>query len=227
MTPSSPVRFPHLNLARNPFGELTAEERGRLAVCELDEPLTWLRADRPGNRILEFLGPCGHGKSSHLLALSRRLNLSSPDSRWLGQQPVRVLYVPPRGPYPAIPAAGWLLVDEADRAPWRMRRRLWRAGRLLAIAAHRSQTRCVTSGRLLRTVRVGNRGNAVRLQTMLNRRITASRARPELPAPQIHLRDAARLIERFGDDIRGIEDYLYERFQQLAGSGDGEVRFDI
>src|SRR5262245_44158172 len=56
--------FAHLNLRHNPFGEPSAAEWSRLAVVELPE----LRPQDP----VQFVGDCGHGKTTHLRALQLR-----------------------------------------------------------------------------------------------------------------------------------------------------------
>ena len=61
--------FAHLNLRRNPFGELSLEERGRIAVADLD-PLAELLAGPPF--VLQVIGDCGRGKTSLLVGLRSR-----------------------------------------------------------------------------------------------------------------------------------------------------------
>lgn len=62
--------FAHLNLRRNPFGELTIEERAALAVVDLDDAAGRLRR---GGHAVQILGPCGYGKTTQLLALRERV----------------------------------------------------------------------------------------------------------------------------------------------------------
>jgi hypothetical protein len=40
------------------------------------------------------------------------------------------------------------------------------------------------------------------------------------PIPQIRIATAEQLIERFGDNVRAIESYLYDLFQELPGIRD-------
>ena len=71
-SPASRPRLPfaHLNLRRNPFGEVAREERPALVVADL-EPLLAEIAD-PG-RAVQIIGDSGRGKTSLLLALGARL----------------------------------------------------------------------------------------------------------------------------------------------------------
>jgi len=63
-TPRSP--YLRWNLLRNPFGELTRQERAELAVVDVAIYLAELQA---GRTALHFLGDQGRGKSTHLLAI--------------------------------------------------------------------------------------------------------------------------------------------------------------
>ncbi len=65
--------FARFHLYRNPFGELTRQERAELAVVDLQPLVQWLNAPTRKGQVLQFVGPCGHGKSTHLLALGREL----------------------------------------------------------------------------------------------------------------------------------------------------------
>lgn len=211
------IRFPSLHLWRNPFGELTRQERSVLAVCDLSEALQWLaQAPSPGERIVEFIAPCGHGKSTHLHALANSSQFAN----------AVYVYVPPTGPYASFPDGVPLLVDEADRLPWLMRRKLFANRQVHAIAVHRSLQRgFARRGRCVLTIDVAIHGCADRLLAILNQRIIASESKPGL-SPRLNLSHVNELIRRYGDDIRAMEDYLYEHFQQLTGDANDEMRFD-
>ncbi len=92
--------FAHLNLRRNPFGELDESERAALAVVDVDAVAARLRA---GARV-QFVGDHGRGKTTHLLALRARL----PEARYCRRD---------RGQ--PLPDAPIVLVDEADAVPRR------------------------------------------------------------------------------------------------------------
>lgn len=208
------IRFPHLNLWRNPFGELTQEERIRLSVCDLRADLQWLgEGGAVGNRIVQYIGPCGFGKSTRLLALR---NAVGQDPDLVGSRSSRYLYVPPERTTPAWKGDDLLFIDEADRTRWLARLQMFRSRRVVAIAVHR----CLKSqlqwlGIDVRTVSISNDGDATRLQAIFNCRVKASLADDSKPVPEISLEQARYLIGRFGDDIRGAESYLYDRFQVL------------
>ncbi len=208
------VRFPLLNLWRNPFGELTTEQRAELALCDLSRELAWLRNGPPGERrVVEFLGPCGHGKTSHLFALSKAFPLA------------RYIYVPPRAVGFRLPADAQLLVDEADRLPWRARRQLMNGVDVLAIGVHRSlKAGFARRGVAVLTRDVSNLCVAATLCQIFQRRIDASTVDPHATALTFTPADAKKLIQRYGDDIRAMEHYLYERVQLLGGNTNGEMR---
>ena len=67
----SGLPFSHLNLRRNPFGELTAAERTRLAIVEFDAALQHLKSPRS---VVQVVGEKGYGKTTHLLALAAQFS---------------------------------------------------------------------------------------------------------------------------------------------------------
>lgn len=218
------VRFPALNLWRNPFGELTTQQRAELARCDLTAELAWLRNSPPGERrMVEFLGPCGHGKTTHLLALGKAFPLA------------RYIYVPPHCFRFQLPAPQQLapqqsapqqfLVDEADRLPWRSRRQLMNRTDVLAIGVHRSlKAGFARRGVAVLTREISNLSDPAALCQIFQRRIDASRVDPQVSSLTITAADAKKLIQRYGDDIRAMEHYLYERVQLLGGNTNGEMR---
>lgn len=188
------LSFAHLNLFRNPFGELEPSERSRIAVVELPP---WI-AGRP----LQIVGESGRGKTTNLLALAR----TSSRVRWvrLDEGDDRVDDPDPSGD---------LVVDEAQRLPRRrLKALLARAGRL-ALGTHEDFSRLAP----MRTVVL--RGLAPeRLEAIIRRRIEHVR-RGDGPLPQVTRAEIESLLSRHGDDVRAIEHELYDRFQRLPAIG--------
>ena len=202
--------FAHLNLRCNPFGELSPADRASTAVVEIACWVPWLAVDR---RALQFVGECGRGKTTHLLALRPRL----PQAAYV--------YLPEEGGCPPIPQGRPLMIDEAQRLPGRIRRRLLASGAPLVLGTHVELSRPLRHwGYQVHTVHVAAGLNAQRLTAILNRRIEAARLAVG-PVPELRPADADVLLARWGNDIRSIEGFLYERMQQHAGGHRGEVRF--
>jgi hypothetical protein len=198
-----------LNLRRNPFGELTREERVRAAVVDCAPLCEWLDADR---RAVQFIGDCGRGKTTRLLAIAE----CCPHAAYV--------YLPPVGLRPDIPPGRPLLIDEAQRLPWRWRRRVWRRGGPLVLGTHVDLARSLRRfGYEVRTVDVAAELNPRLLRNVLNRRIELARL-DERTTPRATDADARALISRFGNDVRTMERYLYDRIQRCAGGSDGQVR---
>lgn len=203
--------FAALNLRSNPFGELTREDRATLAVVDAT---CWLPLVTAANQALQFIGDCGRGKSTHLLALERLL----PESAYV--------YLPEDGPLPAIPHGAPLLIDEAQRLPCRLRREAFRRGVALILGTHVDLARVLRRyGYTVSTVHVDQLVNANHLVAVFNRRVEAVRLDAKRPVPRITLDDATYLHKRFGTDIRAMESYLYERVQRYSGDPSGEVQF--
>lgn len=198
-----------LNLYRNPFGEVTREERGALAVFEAGD-LARCRVG-PGEAV-QLIGDCGRGKTTRMLAIQSR----SPDSSYV--------YIPEDGPCPAIPAGSPLLIDEAQRLPKKVRRDVFSAGLPLVLATHADLRRVLERFEYsVVTIWIGLENTPELVCRLLNRRIESSRRAPG-PVPSVALEDARQLVQRFGSNVRAIEHFLYERLQRQV-SEHGEVRF--
>ncbi len=194
----SPYSF--FNLHRNPFGELTRAERAELAVIdELDE---WIGALADKRTAIQFVGGCGFGKTTHLLAIEKRLRSAA------------YVYYPEAGCRPVLPLARPVLVDEADRMGWRQHMRLLCGGGPIVIGTHVDYSwRLRSAGFHVKNVNVEREKKPNLVARILNRRIEASRLVAELPIPQIDVNFAEQLIHRFDSNLRRIEHFLYERFQ--------------
>jgi len=201
--------FAHLNLRRNPFGELPLETRPALAVLDPEPLLAHLAPERA---VLQFLGDKGRGKTTHLLALR-------------AVRPAPYLHLPEDGPLPPVPTELPLLyLDESQRLTWRLRRKLFRGPGRLVLGTHEDHTRALRrAGRPVTTVEAGAGLDLPRLEQIVRKRIEAAR-RDAGPLPWVPEEGLRWLLARFGDDVRGMEHHLYRRFQVLAEVGPLEVR---
>ena len=198
------------NLRRNPFGELLREERVQLAVVDVADIASDVQRARTA---VQLIGDCGRGKTTRMLVLAAAMA----DSAYV--------YLPKDEPCPAIPVGNPLLIDEAQRLPRSVRRRVFAAGLPLVLATHRDLSRSLMrAGYQVQTRQIGQTNDAALLHQVLNKRIQASRLDPRGDVPVITARDAATLVDRFGSNIRAIESYLYE-FVQTQVFRDGEMRF--
>jgi len=196
--------FATLNLRRNPFGELEAAERAAVAVVEVDRFVR--RLEQPGYAV-QFIGEKGRGKTTHLLAIWRHF----PQAVYVhvGEQE-----------RPRIPHGQPLLIDEMQRLSRWHRRRVFRRRVPLAIGTHEDLSDELSrAGFEVQTVRPAATLDGKRLRQMLNRRVEWAR-RGAGPLPQVSLQTAQAMLDRFGDDLRAIEFYLYDLFQDLPGIQD-------
>ena len=204
MSDSQPARvglsFEHLNLRFNPFGALDAERRARVAILP---PLEL----EPGE-VLQVLGEEGRGKSTRLLT-------------WHYQAPGSGYEYIPEGEdrLKTRTLCELFFVDEAQRLRAVDLERLFARVARLVLATHEDLSRRTT--RPVRSMVVAGL-DAERLTRILGRRIEEAR-RGGGAIPTIGPRSVARLLERFGDDLRTMEEYLYEVFQALEGPGHVEV----
>ncbi len=197
---TSRLPFAHLNLRRNPFGEIPLGDRAALAVVDVEEHVRRLRQ---GGYAVVFLGDKGRGKTTHLLAIRQRFP--------------RAAYVHVgEGEQPRIPRGNPLLIDEVQRLTRRRRRRVFRRGVSLVLGSHEDVSgELRDAGFEVQSVEAGAMLDAERLRDMLNRRIVAAR-RYAARVPRVSDATARAMLDRFGDDVRAIEWHLYERFQDLS-----------
>ncbi len=193
--------YAHLNLRRNPFGELTMTDWADLADVDIDECV--LTLSQP-NTAIQYIGDKGHGKTTHLLAIR---------SRFANPGYVHI----PEGERRTIPSGSPVLIDEAQRlTPWQ-RWRLFQSSVPLVLGTHRDFTRQLErAGRRLTTVEVAQRTDVVRLHRLLNARIESVR-RGLGPVPIISIGTAKDLLDQFGPNVRSIVQDLYSVFQGMSG----------
>ncbi len=201
--------FEHLNLRRNPFGEISAEERTSLAMVDLEAAMTHLHSAfelRPP--VVQLVGDKGYGKTTHLLAIAARF----PEAAYL--------YIP-EGEFGKIPQLGEpLLVDEAQRLTVWQRRQLFRSGRTLILGTHRDFTGSLRrAGRSVLTLAADRLTTPERVVEILNARVRAMR-RHEGAIPVVTMSTVMGLLEVYGPDLRSIQHSLYEIFEQLRSIQD-------
>jgi hypothetical protein len=199
--------YAHLNLRVNPFGEIPLEERGALAIVDVSHLIGPL--SRPGFAA-QFLGGMGRGKTTHLLALRQHF----PDAPYY--------YFGVGVPIPAIAEAPLLFLDETQRLPRRLRAQLFHRSASFVIGTHMDHSSEFKRACLgYESVRI--QGLTVEhLQAIINRRIEWARRGPG-PMPRVTPASTQYLLQRFGDDLRSMEAYLYEVFQDLMEVKDVEL----
>jgi hypothetical protein len=117
-----------------------------------------------------------------------------------------------------------LIIDEAQRIPGPVRARIFSRDTSLVLGTHRDLTRQLRwAGYRVITERVGPGNDAEHLRSVVNARLQAARLTAG-DVPELSLAEAEVLIDRFGDDLRAAEGFLYHQVQRQA-SGDGQMRF--
>ena len=196
--------FAHLNLRKNPFGAVTPKKQGQLAVVDIDEHIEYL--EKPG-RVLQFVGAHGRGKTTHLLAINQRL-----ETAWYfrASRQEGSLEVPDR----AV-----IIADEVQFLSRRQQRGLFRPDRSYVVSTHDALDGLYEErGLQWKTIELTGLAPD-KLVTIADRRIEAVR-RESGPIPRLTKKTADALIEYHGDDLRSIEEHLYDVFQQLETIGD-------
>lgn len=191
------LAFEHLNLRWNPFGEPSRQERIELAVVEPAVP----RSDR----VVQYVGEAGHGKTTRLLAA-------------LGNHPEAIYYRVPEGssrlPF-RLERGRAYLIDEAQRLTRVGLRRLLSGRFAVVVGSHADLTRHARVPVETRVVST----EPSQLAAIFRRRVEWARRAPG-PVPGISLDTLACVRREFGDDVRGMEAKLYDAFQHLDGIRD-------
>jgi hypothetical protein len=201
--PSRP--YEHLNLRYNPFGELDPDQRAELAVVDVRDIVSRLRA---GRFAVQFLGGRGRGKTTHLLAIGAFFPKSPYMHITEGQKPS----APPQA------AAGEpIFLDELQRLPRTLRKKLLAGDNPLVLGTHRNFAWALRrAGYEVRTVRPAALISADKVSGIFQRRIEYAR-RSGGAVPTIGADTIIDLMKRCGSNIRKMEHELYERFQKLKG----------
>ena len=196
--------YAHLNLRKNPFGEMDLSERLEIAISDSEGLANQLQ--KPGVTV-QFIGGKGTGKTSNLLALKR----SFPEAPYV--------YIG-EGERPTIPGGTLLFLDEAQRlSRWR-RGRLFKRNRSFVIGTHIDLAGFLRAAGLeVRTIYPEQGLCKEKLETLFHRRIMRVQRSPG-PIPRIKDQTIQDLMTQYGTDIRSMEDDLYERFQSLGGIQD-------
>ena len=197
------LAFEHLNLRRNPFEELSPDTRAQLAIVDIEPYLDFLKQKRAA---LVFIGHCGRGKTTHLLALKRQF----PEAPYV--------YFPEDGPRPRIPKAPRLFVDETQRMSWWQRIRLFSGSSTLILGTHRNEdTALERAKRPVLRVEIKTL-SLEKLRQIVLSRLEWSR-RSSGPIPTLADFELESLLQHFRDNIRALEYSLYEVFQRLQENG--------
>ena len=199
--------YAHLNLRRNPFGAPTIHERSELAVVDFDLQLMAQRLQTPGFALL-LLGKQGRGKSTHLLAVRRFF----PDAPYV--------HIPESGPVPAILRAPVVFIDEMQRVPRIARWRILRRKASFVIGSHKDhQHECKNAGLSCEVMELSGL-TAGPLSKIIEKRIEWARRSGDNPVPRVPKALLTKLIVEYGDDLRAIESYLYDLFQDAKELSD-------
>jgi len=195
-----PFAFSATNLVRNPFGEPSPDERAALAVLDVDGYLELVR--EPG-RVVQFLGDAGRGKSTHLRAIHARV------------EGAPFVYFGEGERFRRVPRAPLAFIDEAQRMHHWLMRAVFVPSRSFVIASHEDLSgRLERAGFLVRSVEVATT-EPPRVGAILARRVEWARRGPG-PIPTFSDGAVRALQVRFGDDLRAMEDHLYDVFQRLT-----------
>ena len=197
-----PAPYEHLGLFWNPFGCAPARQWSALCVTALDLDALAERLRAPGFAVV-FRGHAGRGKSTHLRALNARF--AALPYTYLG---------PDASARTPIPRAPVHFVDEVQRLGPASRRRLFRRRASLALASHEDLRPALEArGYVVQDVEIAGLDRP-RLEQIVARRVRWA-ARPAREGVAIARARLDALLAEHGDDLRTIQDALYDDIESL------------
>jgi len=226
--------FPHIGYSRNPFGALTDEEWTAIAVL----PPVIERILANGFDHLQLLGPMGIGKSTTLLALQAWFVAAQKESSRRDAETQRRKGGPVARPQDAHPSnrivyeylpegqrhfvtdtnkLDLFLLDEAQRLNWWQRRKLMKAAShlRLIISSHEDLTPLFAKKDMnLTSVDLSGEMDEGWITAVIHKRLSYF-AIPNQPHATLTPTAITYLVETFGQNLRQMEYFLYEVWQQL------------
>ena len=191
--------YSQLNLTRNPFGELSTDERIRVACLRSEEMMDFLKQPKS---CLQFLGEKGRGKTTHLLFLRRKLKAGS-----------YVHYE--EHEKTTVPDDTILILDEFQRLGRTKRRQAYRKANTLLLGTHQDYSHEIQrAGFKVKTIHVPIRLTATWLCEIAQKRIEEFR-RNDGRIPHLRIQEAEALLSDYGSNLRSIFSHLYDCIQHL------------
>ena len=191
--------YSQLNLTRNPFGELSTDERIRVACLRSEEMMDFLKQPKS---CLQFLGEKGRGKTTHLLFLRRKLKAGS------------YVHYEEHGKT-TVPDDTILILDEFQRLGRTKRRQAYRKANTLLLGTHQDYSHEIQrAGFKVKTIHVPIRLTATWLCEIAQKRIEEFR-RNDGRIPHLRIQEAEALLSDYGSNLRSIFSHLYDCIQHL------------
>jgi len=205
------LAYAHLNLRWNPFGEAGVDDAAQLAIVQVEQYVD--RLQHPGFA-LQFMGESGRGKTTHMLALRQ----------YFPQAPY--FHFAEGAAIPEIPETPLLFLDETQRLPRSLRKRIFSRQASFVIGTHLDHSRELKKAGKECTA-VFLKGITVdKLDRIIRRRIEWARRSPG-PVPVVTRPEIERLIRDYKDDLIAIFNRLYDQFQAMEGITDVYPAQDI
>ncbi len=127
------------------------------------------------------------------------------------------------GDKPVFPEGHPLFIDSIHLVPKRQRKRLFRRRVSFVVSTHVDVAGELSgAGVAVETLRPADWLSEKRILSIFNRRIEAARRGPG-DIPRITPRTARKLINKFDNDVRSMENHLYDIFQNLEEVQDGSL----
>jgi len=186
----------------NPFGGISDEELLEVIIPKYDLEKSIELLSRPEPIILQFVGKKGRGKTTHLRALYQLISNS------------KIYFLDHKG-YRKItnPNNLNIFIDSVHHIPWRKRLQLWRQSNTSYVITTHSYRNIefFLCNRTYKTIHF--RGlSLTKLESIIKKRISQY-STIEQNQIIINTNTLKILSTQYGDNIRGLLNFLYDRFK--------------
>jgi len=192
----------------NPFGGISDEELLEVIIPKYDLEKSIELLSRPEPIILQFVGKKGRGKTTHLRALHQMLIdadiylLDNHSSHFIKNKPEQLTFI-----------------DNTHLLSWKKRLQIWKnINTSFVITTHRSRNLEFYFCKRVYKTYYFEGITPEKLETIIKKRVTqfSCLAYTDIKVNEVILQ---QLIVKFGDDIRGILNFLYDQYKIINRYG--------
>lgn len=187
----------------NPFSGILDDDLSGLIVPKIDAASILAKIEASESIVIELTGKKGRGKSTHLLFLQQQLSQFPLIRLRKGSSLANVLNS----------NSETIFLDSIHHLSFKERYTLFKSDRNLIFTTHTSRKlECYLAGRQLHSIKISGIDSSTLLE-VLNKRLQLA-AKQKLTAEDLFKdQDCEKMIGQFGDNLRGIINHLYDKFQ--------------
>lgn len=187
----------------NPFSGIVEEDINEIIIPRFNLKDITLKIKNSKSLALEFSGKQGRGKTTHLIYLHKQMNEYPIYFLNASSSLTEILHNPSK----------IIFVDSIHHLNLLERLKLFKAKQVVVYTTHRNRKfECFLAGKPYNSIKFKGINSAI-LCELLNKRMKLAGKTNFDYSKQFSKNEIDRLIKKFGDNYRGIINYLYEKYQ--------------